>query len=201
MNCRFCNTQCKYGHGSICVSCRVKIRRYRIKQALVEYKGSACEKCGFVGVIEVYDFHHVESSQKEFSISHSLNRSWEEIKKEADKCVMLCANCHRAIHHPHNETKEYALNNYKGNKNFDLVTFENYMMPFVYKCDCGNLISRKAKSCMVCRSKKREKINWLPVQQLIEMVTEIGYSATGRHFGVSGNVVKKRIKNHKDEQF
>jgi predicted HNH restriction endonuclease len=45
------------------------------------------------------DFHHVDSTKKEFGIGNSgYTRSWEKVKKELDKCILVCANCHREIH-------------------------------------------------------------------------------------------------------
>jgi hypothetical protein len=37
-----------------------------------------------------------DSLNKEFNISSILN--WDKIKKELEKCVLLCANCHREVH-------------------------------------------------------------------------------------------------------
>ena len=40
---------------------------------------------------------------KLFDISQGVSKhvSWEKLTKEAEKCVMLCANCHRMLHHNH----------------------------------------------------------------------------------------------------
>lgn len=49
------------------------------------------------------DIHHTDTSAKEFTISSRLT-SWDAIQRELDKCVILCANCHREAHdgmHPH----------------------------------------------------------------------------------------------------
>lgn len=35
--------------------------------------------------------------EKEFTISGGT-RSFESLKLELDKCVLLCANCHRELH-------------------------------------------------------------------------------------------------------
>jgi hypothetical protein len=71
--------------------------RKRTKELLVEYKGGKCEFCGYTKCIEALEFHHIDETTKEFAISGST-KSLENQKKEADKCYMLCANCHRELH-------------------------------------------------------------------------------------------------------
>ena len=71
--------------------------RKRTKELLVEYKGGKCEFCGYNKCIEALEFHHIDETTKEFAISGST-KSLEKQKKEADKCYMLCANCHRELH-------------------------------------------------------------------------------------------------------
>jgi len=74
-------------------------RRKKIRQLAVEYKGGQCEKCGYNRCIEALEFHHSNSSGKDFSISEKgYTRSWDAVKEELNKCVLLCANCHREIH-------------------------------------------------------------------------------------------------------
>ena len=54
--------------------------------------------CGLItSKVEVYDFHHRDPSQKDFSISKNA-KSFEKCKQELDKCDLLCANCHRLRH-------------------------------------------------------------------------------------------------------
>ena len=71
--------------------------RKRTKELLVEYKGGKCEFCGYNKCVEALEFHHIDETTKEFAISGST-KSLEKQKKEADKCYMLCANCHREVH-------------------------------------------------------------------------------------------------------
>ncbi len=67
------------------------------KKLLVEYKGGKCEKCGYNKCIEALEFHHIDPSKKDFNIStHSF--SFDKMKIEADKCLLLCSNCHKEIH-------------------------------------------------------------------------------------------------------
>ena len=75
------------------------------KRDLVDYKGGKCERCGGEYHENVYDFHHYDPEQKQFTVSQSnFQRSWENITAEADKCFLLCANCHREVHTFNEET-------------------------------------------------------------------------------------------------
>ena len=77
----------------------VQKRRKKIRKTAVEYKGGRCEICGYSRCIEALEFHHKNSSGKDFSISEKgYTRSWAKVKEEIDKCLLLCANCHREIH-------------------------------------------------------------------------------------------------------
>jgi len=77
----------------------VKMRRKKLRQMAVEYKGGQCNFCGYSKCPDALDFHHCDPKQKDFGLSaRGLTRSWERIKKELDKCVLVCANCHREVH-------------------------------------------------------------------------------------------------------
>jgi len=64
----------------------------------VEYKGGKCQLCGYSKCIAALDFHHINPKEKEFSIT-TYRKSWDIVRPELDKCNLLCANCHREIHH------------------------------------------------------------------------------------------------------
>ncbi len=77
----------------------VALRRHRIKEMAVAYKGGQCEACGYNCCVDAFDFHHRDSSQKDFGISEKgYTRSWKRVMGELDKCQLLCANCHRELH-------------------------------------------------------------------------------------------------------
>jgi DNA-binding CsgD family transcriptional regulator len=71
--------------------------RQRTKIKLVEYKGGCCERCGYNKSNSVLQFHHLNPQEKDFNIGNK-SYSFERIKKEVDKCIMVCANCHIEIH-------------------------------------------------------------------------------------------------------
>jgi len=102
-HCSICEREIKdnKGNKSKCNTCTTKLRRYVIKRDAVKYKGGKCIKCGWFGEISVFDFHHREPNEKEFNLSSVgvTTRKWNDVKKELDKCDLLCANCHRQIHY------------------------------------------------------------------------------------------------------
>lgn len=71
-------------------------RRRKIKSMAIEYKGGKCEICGYDKYAGALDLHHVRD--KKFGIAHKgYTRSWDTVKIELDKCILVCANCHREI--------------------------------------------------------------------------------------------------------
>jgi len=76
----------------------VSSRRKKLRETAIKYKGGKCAICGYKKCIQALDFHHL-SGNKDFGISEKgMTKSWEKIKKEIDKCILVCANCHRELH-------------------------------------------------------------------------------------------------------
>lgn len=74
-------------------------RRKKLREQAVEYKGGKCVLCGYDRCQNALDFHHLDPKVKEFGSSRDgMTRSWERTKKEVDKCILVCSNCHREIH-------------------------------------------------------------------------------------------------------
>ena len=87
-------------NGRQCATCSNQVRGYFRKRSSIEYKGGKCQDCGCVSNmkddISKFDFHHLRD--KDFEINRAHSKSWESLKKELDKCLLLCANCHRLRH-------------------------------------------------------------------------------------------------------
>ena len=84
-------------------------RRAR-KAKAVAMMGGVCFGCDIVSSHEVFEFHHMNASDKEFGISQDgVSRSWQTVVAELAKCVMLCANCHREVHAGVRELNEGLL--------------------------------------------------------------------------------------------
>jgi predicted HNH restriction endonuclease len=68
------------------------------KIELIKLLGGKCKLCGYNKCIEALDFHH-DKGNKEACISKIIkDYSKQKALKEAEKCIILCANCHRELH-------------------------------------------------------------------------------------------------------
>jgi 5-methylcytosine-specific restriction endonuclease McrA len=77
----------------------VQRRREKVRLMAVSHQGGRCQICGYDRCIEALEFHHLDPTQKDFGISNKgYTRSWEKVKGEIEKCILLCANCHREVH-------------------------------------------------------------------------------------------------------
>jgi 5-methylcytosine-specific restriction endonuclease McrA len=74
-------------------------RRTKVRRLAIDLKGGRCSLCGYDKWIGALEFHHPDPRKKDFSIStDGMTRSWERVRREVEKCVLLCANCHREVH-------------------------------------------------------------------------------------------------------
>jgi len=72
------------------------IQDYKLKKG--------CDVCGYKKSANALCFHHTKKN-KEFHIADSIGGciSLERIKKEIEKCQVVCHNCHAEIHEANNE--------------------------------------------------------------------------------------------------
>lgn len=115
--CSCCQKKMKYKNNNIklCYNCKRKSLRLAYRISAANYKNNKCEICGLerktIDDLETFDFHHKDKTNKSFELGDNIqNRTWEIIRQELDKCMMLCANCHRKQHlyKRQSEIVEYA---------------------------------------------------------------------------------------------
>jgi hypothetical protein len=100
----FCSRHCKnrctnYHHQSY----SKQLERGRIRKLeLVLKLGGRCMVCGYARNLAALEFHHREPSSKIFQLDTRTlaNRHWREVEIEAEKCILLCSNCHAEYHNP-----------------------------------------------------------------------------------------------------
>jgi hypothetical protein len=63
----------------------------------IEYMGGSCQLCGYARCGQALEFHHVDPERKTANFTNLKQWAWDRLRVELDKCVMLCANCHREV--------------------------------------------------------------------------------------------------------
>lgn len=76
----------------------VTFKRRAIKEMLIKRAGGKCVRCGYSKCMRALEFHHKDPNKKDFGISDCLTKDMTSLKKEVDKCVLVCSNCHAEIH-------------------------------------------------------------------------------------------------------
>ena len=92
----------KAGSSCYCKICSNKQaldRQREFKMNCIKYKGGCCSICGYKKYAGALEFHHKDPSKKDFTIANQRLITFDNrIKKELDKCILVCANCHREQH-------------------------------------------------------------------------------------------------------
>lgn len=159
-----------YPNCKKCSAVILKEKRKKQKQKFVEYKGKCCANCGYDKNAKALELHHLDPTVKQYNPSNLSNVSLDKAKKEIDKCILLCSNCHREEHQKiddrislENNFKDFQLSNFSSN----ILTGKNTGKMSCYMCDIvlteENLVSKKhtplCKSCNSKRTVNRIKTN------------------------------------------
>lgn len=102
-------SECKYCHSDY-----MKKQYQQKRQAIEQIKTQCCcAKCGESRGY-VLDFHHKDPSMKENTVARLVagNYQLDKAKQEIEKCVVLCANCHREFHYFNSLKPDFTLEDY-----------------------------------------------------------------------------------------
>lgn len=151
----------------VCTNLQTTVRAKALKERAVNYKGGCCQSCGYSKCLAALEFHHTDPEEKDFTVSENKGRSFDNIKQELDKCVLLCANCHREAHVKN--TKEWAPT--VKEEAYENVELDSYQKP-----------------------KAHTKIDWPSDTDLHELVWKYPRSHLAKVLKVSDVAIAKYLK-------
>ena len=166
------------------------------KIELVEYKGCQCQICGYDKNLSALEFHHIEPLKKEFGLDsrHLSNSSIDKLKSEVDKCMLLCANCHREIHHPKLEKSviKESIENLNANK---IKVFSDKRKQAVCPY-CGKKYDY-VKGKIYCSKECRENDKHYPTkEEVLRKYDELkSQEKVAKFYGLTRKIIKGIIKN------
>ena len=176
----------------------VKNFRARLKERATYVLGNKCQICGYDKCIQALDFHHVNPEEKEFDFKDNTNRSWQTTRNEIQKCILLCANCHREVHAglidlnslTPSFSEEKALE-------IDELVDKVKTHQIIYCKDCGCEISKGAERCEKCAHKATRKVKERPTkEELYKLLYNMNgnFTKVASQFGITDNALRKWCK-------
>jgi hypothetical protein len=101
---KFCSRRCKNADTNIKHQNYVtqQQRGRQRRQSLIQQQGGHCLHCGYSRNEAALAFHHRDPASKSFPLDlrNCSNTAWPTLLTEAQKCLLLCLNCHAEIHNP-----------------------------------------------------------------------------------------------------
>jgi uncharacterized CHY-type Zn-finger protein len=167
---------------------QLRFKRRKKEEAIAVF-GGKCQLCGYDKCMGALDFHHLDPAKKKINLGLAIIQwSWEKVKPELDKCILLCANCHRELH-------------YKSVPNHNLI---NLVRPWIkIICPvCKKKIDTKDNNQIycsnVCRGLSERKTEHPSKEDLKKLILDdtVSWVKMGKMFGVSDNAVRKWAKQY-----
>jgi hypothetical protein len=90
-----------YGQKSVCIRCHNNYTMHRgadVKAKARQELGGKCCVCGYEKFQVSLDIHHKDPESKDPNFRTMRSWSWERVQREIKGCVLLCKNCHAALH-------------------------------------------------------------------------------------------------------
>ena len=167
-----------------------KIRGITRKYEYIMSKGGKCEICGYNKNLAALDFHHLDPDQKDFQIDARkfANSKLSDLKSELDKCIILCANCHRELHSPDLNLDDIpnTLQNNKKKKTFSSKE-SGSICP-----QCGKKF-KKVKGKIYCSKDCRKAAKNYPTKEQLEEQYAIlnSWEKVAKHFNITRKIVQR----------
>ena len=110
---KYCSNACKQkGHYINSNGYDTQMKRgYRRKLDAINSLGGGCKMCGYNKNISALEFHHKDEITKTLALDIRAfsNNNLVKLQQEIEKCVLLCANCHRKHHNPETTIEKINL--------------------------------------------------------------------------------------------
>lgn len=171
----------------------VKDSRKRRKEDIVYIMGGCCQLCGYKKALTALDLHHLKPEEKDFSIGTILNKDWETMKNEIQKCILVCANCHREIHEGlvTQELKTSYDNNKANEVSKQIERLKHHQDKYCF--NCGAIIGSKAQYCPKCANQLRQKVERPTREELKQLIRNESFLGIARLYNniITDNAVRK----------
>ena len=158
--------------------------------------GNKCQCCGYNKLNSALELHHLNPEEKDFTLGTNANISWISARQEIQKCILVCANCHREIHaglidstdlkSSFCEEKALEIDNLVDDIKHKKVNYCKH---------CGAEIDRDASLCVKCFAEQRRVVKRPGREELKNLIRTKPFTQIAKIYGVSDNSIRKWCKS------
>lgn len=174
----------------------LKNYRARLKKRIVYVMGNKCQCCGYNKLNSALELHHLNPEEKDFALGTNVNISWISARQEIQKCILVCANCHREIHAGliDSTNLKSSFCEEKALEIDNLVDDIKHKKVNYCKC-CGAEIDRNASLCVKCFAEQRRVVERPNREELKNLIRTKPFTQIAKIYGVSDNSIRKWCKS------
>lgn len=97
--CRKAIAKASYQKNKDKIKAKALLRGIENREQAMRWKSTLSCVCCSESYTKCLDFHHIDPTTKEYDVSGLIGSyHLRSVLKEASKCIVVCANCHRKIH-------------------------------------------------------------------------------------------------------
>lgn len=176
----------------------LKNYRTRLKERIVYVMGDKCQCCGYDKLHSALELHHLNPKEKDFTLGTNTNISWNSARKEIQKCILVCANCHREIHAGliDLDSLKSSFSEDRANE-IDQLVDDIKSKKINYCKKCGSEIDRDATLCIKCFAEQRRVVERPNREELKALIRIKPFTQIAKMYGVSDNAIRKWCKSEK----
>ena len=164
----------------------------RKKQRLVNALGGKCCICGYDKCLSALEFHHTDPNEKDFTIGNNTHIAFEKALKEAKKCILVCANCHREIHAGLIDVTNFKTSYIPERADEISKQIKQLKQKKLFYCkSCGAIITEKATYCQECYAKTQRRVERPSRDELKKDLRSMPMTQVGKKYGVTDNAIRK----------
>ncbi len=176
----------------------VKNHRKLTKERVFYVMGEKCAICGLEDdCLSIYDFHHINPKEKDFTISNgAFCSSWLKLIEELKKGVLLCANCHRKVH---SNIENFQLKSSFIQERADEISqqIEDLRIHKLTYCkSCGKIITTGAERCENCNNLTRRIVDRPSREELKQLIRTKPFTQIALNYKLSDNAIRKWCDNY-----